>query len=467
MNLRRKFLLGASGAGALGALNTVVPIAGQGLFADLQRITAAAGDAVIGSAHAQAAEDYKALVCVFMFGGNDANNMVIPMDPSQYALYQRARGPLTLATKDILPIAPSNTGGVPYALHPAMTGMQTLFKGGKAAVIANVGPLAVPTTKAQIMAREVALPPNLYSHSDQQAQWQSSISDGTGRTGWGGRIGDLVQALNTNRGTTCVSLAGNNLWQTGATLTSYKVSPSGNFGFDFYKQNSNDPVSVSVGEILASQRQHPFEQAWLTVIQRALENQRVIAQAVTAQQTQSTFPNTGLGNQLKMAARLISARGALGVKRQTFFCSIGGFDTHGDDQLQRQQQLLGEVSAAMAAFYDATVTMGVADKVTTFTASDFCRNLQSNGKGSDHAWGSHHLIAGGAVKGAAMYGTFPNLTLGGPDDINNTGVWIPTTAVDQYAGTLAKWFGVAPADMPAVIPNLTKFTPADMGFMTI
>ncbi len=271
--------------------------------------------------------------------------------------------------------------------------------------------------------------------------------------------------MNTNRGATCISLAGNNLWETGSTITSYKVSPSGNFGFDFYKPESNDPLSVSIGEILASQRTHLFEQAWLSTIQKALENQRVLSQAITSQQFNNAFPNTGLGAQLRMAARLIAARTALGLKRQTFFCSIGGFDTHGDDQMNRQQQLLGEISAAVSAFYDATVALGVADKVTTFTASDFGRNLQSNGQGSDHGWGSHHLVVGGAVKGGALYGTFPNLTVGGPDDVGRTGVWIPTTAVDQYAATMARWFGVSPTEMPTVIPNLIKFAPADMGFM--
>jgi uncharacterized protein (DUF1501 family) len=463
MTSRRNFLLATGGALAASTLPGTGT--GSGMLATLQRITAAAGDALVGHAHAQAADDYKALVCVFMFGGNDGNNLLIPGDAGQYAAYSRARGPLALAQNAVLPITPGNTGGVPYALHPAMTGVQGLFRNGRAALVANVGTLVAPTTKAQYDARSVPLPANLFSHSDQQAQWQTGISDGSGRTGWAGRIGDLVQSQNGNRGATCVSLAGNNLWETGATLTSYKVSPSGSFGFDFYKPGSSEPLSVSIGEILASQRSHLFDQAWLDVINRALENQRVMSGAIGSQQFATGFPNTGLGAQLRMAARLISARAALGVKRQTIFCSIGGFDTHGDDQLQRQQQLLGEISDAVTAFHDATVTLGVADKVTLFTASDFGRNLQSNGKGSDHGWGSHHLVVGGGVVGGALFGTFPNLTLGGPDDANNTGVWIPTTSVDQYAATMARWFGVAPADMATVMPNLGRFASADLGFM--
>lgn len=452
MNTRRKLLLAGLGGG-LGAMT------------DLQRITAAAGQALIGSAHAQTADDYRALICLFMFGGNDCNNTVLPVDAGQRGLYNQARGPLALDANQVLPISPTNTGGLTYALHPAMTGMQKLFQQGKAAILANVGPLAAPTTKAQYEANSVPLPPNVGSHSDQQAQWQSSISDGSGRSGWAGRVGDLVQTLNSNRGATCISLAGNNLWQTGASISSYKVSPSGNFGFDFYKPNSSEPISISISEMLNQSRAHLFEQAWLSTMQRALENQRVMAGAITSQEFTANFPNSNIGTQLRMAARLITARSALGVKRQTIFVSVGGFDTHGDDQLGRQQQLLGEISAAVSAFYDATVAMGVADKVTLYTASDFGRTLQSNGAGSDHGWGGHHFIVGGAVNGGMMYGTYPNLARRGPDDTGGSGVWIPTTSVDQYSATLARWFGVSATDMSTVFPLLSRFSTPDLGIM--
>jgi uncharacterized protein (DUF1501 family) len=454
-HLSRRKLLTFAGAGAA-----------AGAMFDLNTITAAAGDALLSSAHAQASgDDYRCLVCIFMFGGNDANNMLIPIDPAGYASYAAKRGPLQLPQASLLPIPTAVTGGVPYALHPSMIGLQKLFQSGRAAAVANVGPLALPTTKVQYNDRSVLLPPNLFSHSDQQAQWQSSISDGGAtRTGWAGRLGDLLQSQNSNRSATLISLAGNNLWENGTTLSSYKVSPSGNFGFDFYKPSSkSDPMSISVGEILNAQRTHMFEKEWVKTIERSLENQRVLAQAISSQQFASAFPNSGLGNQLKMAARLIASRAALGVKRQTLFCSIGGFDTHGDDQLGRQQQNLGEISAAVAAFYDATAQLGVADKVTTFTASDFGRNLASNGRGSDHGWGSHHFVVGGAVK-SGLYGTFPNLTVGGPDDLGQ-GVWIPTTAVDQYAASMARWFGVTPTEVATIFPNASKFGSTDLGFL--
>jgi uncharacterized protein (DUF1501 family) len=450
--LRRRLLLGAGGAAAI----------------DLERIAAAAASAISTNSWAQAApagEDYRCLVCLFMYGGNDSNNMVIPMDDAQHAIYAAKRGPLVIQKNNVLAIPTSNTGSLKLGLHPAMAALQKVFTNGKASVVANVGPLATPTTKAQWDARSVALPPNLFSHSDQQIQWQTSAVDGP-RIGWGGRLMDMFQTANSNRTASSISLAGNATWANGTTLQAYKVSPGGKFGFDFFKPSSgSDPVSVAVNEMLSAPRGHLLEREWVSTINRSVVAQENFAKAIASTAFATAFPNNGLGNQLKMAARLIASRQALGIKRQTLFVSIGGFDTHGDDQPQRQQQLLGEISGAVAAFYDATVQLGLADKVTLFTGSDFGRNLASNGKGSDHGWGSHHLVVGGAVKGGQLYGTFPNLTVGGPDDVGNQGIWIPSTSVDQYAATLAQWFGVPSTELATLFPTLNRFSSSNLGFV--
>jgi len=409
--------------------------------------------------------DYKALVCLFMYGGNDANNMLVPIDAAEYAVYQRGRSNLALPQANLLPIAPSNTGGQLFGLHPAMTGLAQIFTAGKAAMVANVGPLMVPTTKTQWSTRSVPLPSGLFSHSDQQDAWQSAIYDNAGRSGWGGRFMErLAPPGSANRGYSCISLAGGNLWETGdQSLVAYKVSSSGTLGFDFFNPTGTDPLSLAINETLADQRSHLFHQAWLQTMGRSIEVQKVLSDALKGATVQTVFPNTGLANQLRTVARFISARQGLGLNRQVFFVSIGGFDTHGDDQLQQQNRLLGEISAAVSAFYQSTVDMGVADNVTLFSASDFGRTLASNGQGSDHGWGSHHFVVGGGVRGGQLYGRYPNLTVGGPDD-TGTGRWIPGLATDQMAATLARWFGADTSVLNAVLPRLQNFTP-DIGFM--
>ena len=437
----------------------------------LLRLTAAASAAGLGlgtlahlSASAQSAGDYRALVYLFMFGGNDGNNLLVPMETAEYASYQRARTNLALARNTLLPIQPRNAPGRQFGLHPAMTGLQTLFNQGQAALLANVGSLAAPTTKAQFASRSVPLPDNLYSHSDQQSQWQSAVVDQPGRSGWGGRMVERLLAAETaNRGYGLVSVAGSNLWQTSdRNLAAYKVSAAGNFGFDFYKAGNTDALSVALTETLAERREHVLEQTWTDVVGRSVENQRILTQALGGPGLATAFPDSGLGRQLRMVARLVSARAQLGLTRQCFFCSIGGFDTHGDEQLGRQNQLLGEVSAAVAAFYQATVELGVANQVTLFSGSDFGRTYQSNGQGSDHAWGSHHFVVGGAVRGGQLVGRFPDLTVNGPDDAGD-GKWIPGIAVDQLGATLGRWFGAGSA-LGEVFPRLSRFD-ADLGFM--
>ena len=436
---RRQFL--KCGMAALG---------GAAMLGDLTRIAHAVGPV----------SDYKALVCIFMFGGNDGNNLLIPRDTAGYAEYARGRGPrLALAQQDLQPLNLTNTGGRQFGLHPDMPQLAAVINQGKGAVLANAGPLSAPLTRTQYRNQSAPIPPNLFSHSDQQFQWQTSVTDLPIRTGWGGRLLDFYLSQNQSQAASAVSLVGRSTFLNGVQASGFSVSSSGRFGLNFYESDSaTDPVSVAFRKILAAQRPHLFEAAWLDTLSRSIETQRLFNSAInTAPALQTQFPNSNLGDQLKTAARLIAARNALGIKRQTFFCSLGGFDTHGEGQLADQRDNLATISAAMAAFYNATVELGVASQVTAFTASDFGRDLPANGNGgSDHGWGSHHLIVGGDVRGARLYGKFPTLVVDGPDD-SGGGRWIPTTAVDEYAATFARWFGVSNAEMPTLFPNIGRF----------
>jgi uncharacterized protein (DUF1501 family) len=423
---------------------------------------------LVRSAYAQsAATDYKALVAVFMFGGNDGNNLLVPLDASGYADYTSGRGSLALAQGELAAINPTNTGGRPFALHGSMGALASLFASGQAAAIANVGPLVKPTTRAQWQNDDTFSPPNLFSHSDQQNQWQSAAAETGARSGWGGRIADQIAGLNGLQNiATAVAVNGRSFFQQGATVTPYAVSPSGYFGFESFDPKSTEPVSVAFGEMYKTKRTHLFEAAWNDVIKRGIDTQQVFQDALNnAPQLAAVFPQTGLGDQLKTVARLIAARNALGVKRQVYFCSIGGFDTHGIDQRADQAELLSNVSNSLAAFYRATVELNVANNVTAFTMSDFGRDFPANGNGgSDHGWGSHHVIVGGAVQGTKLYGTFPTLRVGGPDDTSG-GRWIPTTATEQYAATLARWFGLSSSEIATAFPTLSRFPGGMLAFV--
>jgi uncharacterized protein (DUF1501 family) len=426
---------------------------------------------LVRSAYAQntaPTSDYKALVAVFMFGGNDGNNLLIPFDTAGFADYTFGRGKLALERSELAAINPINTGGRPFALHGSMNALAELFVQGKAAAIANVGPLVKPTTRVQWQNDDSFSPPNLFSHSDQQNQWQSATADTGTRSGWGGRIADQVVALNGVQNiATAIAVNGRSFFQQGATVTPYAVSPSGYFGFESYDPKSTNALSVGFGEMINVRRAHLFESAWNEVIKRGIDTQQVFQNALGAAPSLTTaFPQTGLGDQLQTIARLIAVRGALGVKRQVYFASVGGFDTHGEDQRADQAELLGNVSNAMAAFYRATVELGVANSVTAFTMSDFGRDFPANGNGgSDHGWGSHHLVLGGGVQGNKLYGTFPTLKVNGPDDTTG-GRWIPTTATEQYAATLARWFGLSASEIATAFPTLNRFASSDLGFLS-
>lgn len=412
--------------------------------------------------------DYRALVCLFLYGGNDANNLLVPTDSARHALYARPRPNLALPRESLVALTSAAGGASGFGVHPAFAPLAPLFASGQAAVVANAGTLVVPTTQAQYAARSVPLPANLFSHSDQQNAWQSALVDVAARNGWGGRLLErLVAAGSNNRGYSAISLAGANLWQGGdRTLTPYRVSSSGQFGFDFYDPAGSDPLSAAINSLLGEARSDPFEQTWATMMGRSIDSQRVITAALGAARLKTVFPDTGLGRQLQMAARLIGARDALGLRRQCFFCSLGGFDTHGDDQLQRQSEAFGEIATAVAAFHAATVELGVARQATLFTASDFGRTLASNGKGTDHGWGAHQWVVGGAVRGGRVLGRFQDLAIGGADDAGQ-GVWIPSTSVDQIGGELARWFGADTALVDEVFPHLAHFDRQALGLMDL
>jgi len=426
----------------------------------------------IAEAGAQSAPDYKALVCVFMFGGNDGNNTLIPIDTAGYGQYAAARPPssaINLAQASLLPIQPVNLG-MPFGLHPALPELQTLFAQRKMAILANVGTLLQPTTRAQYNAG--VRPLSLYSHADQQAQWQSSISNNAAGTGWGGRLADKVASFNAASGFPVVtSLDGTVLFTTGTATVPLTIPVTGSFALSGYSSSAAANARLAaVKQLLIQGSTNTFVTGANAIGSQALQLSATVNPILAS--TNSTvapiFANqkTGTANQLYQVAKMIEARAATGAKRQIFFVQLGSFDTHGD-QINRQQNLFAELSPALKAFYDATVTLGVSAQVTTFTLSDFGRTFQpASGGGTDHAWGSHHFIIGDSVKGGSMYGLYPQLVLAGPSDAETEGRWLPSTSVDQYGATLARWFGVGSADLGTVFPNLAKFPTSDLGFMS-
>jgi len=424
---------------------------------DLRRVAAAAPTS---------SADYKALVCVFLYGGNDSNNMLVPYDPTDYASYAAVRQGLALPQNTLLPINLLAGGdGRLWSLHPTMTGLQTLFSQQKMAILANVGPLVAPVTLDGWNNGTAALPPQLFSHSDQTLHWQTSIPDQPPSTGWGGRVADMLRALNgTAQISMSMSLAGSNNFQVGNFLSEFQVQPGGTPGLANYTTDPTDPQSNALRALLQASYGNLFQSGYRDIFSHALSND-LLLQSVFASlpPLQTQFPQTDLGTQLQTVAQLIQARTPLAQQRQVFFVATGGFDTHGG-QLPAQVQLLQEVNDAVSAFYAATVELQVQNSVTAFTASDFGRTFLSNGDGSDHGWGSHHLIVGGAVHGGRLFGRVPTLAINGPDDTGD-GRWIPTTSVDEYSATLAKWFGVSASDLPTVFPNLYRFNNGDLGFM--
>lgn len=450
---RRKFLIQSSAAAAMAsnpALSYSQLIGSSGAF-----------------------DDYRALVCIFLFGGNDSFNMLVPNTDAEYSAYAASRQNLAVAREDLLAINPLShaPGSQPFGLHPSMSGLQGLFETGSAAFVANLGPLVEPTSKTQYQEKSVALPSQLFSHNDQQSQWHSLKGANTSTTGWAGRVSDLIESeVMSQKMPTNSSLSGTSSFQSAANTVAYVMGENGPLQFDGF---SDDPASflfdqkLAFQNILDAQYNSIYERGFVDVQQRALGSADTVFEAITnaenSGQITTEFPDTGLGRQLSTVAKLIASRDELDMQRQIFFVGTGGFDSH-DDQNLNQPGLLGGVSDALVAFYNATLDIGIADRVTSFTQSDFGRTLTSNGDGTDHAWAGNQVVMGAAVNGREIYGEYPVLEIDGPEDVGG-GRIIPSISADQYAATLAGWFGIPDADLDIVAPNLSNFAQRDLGFM--
>ncbi|HVY08142.1 MAG TPA: DUF1501 domain-containing protein [Burkholderiales bacterium] len=427
--------------------------------------------AAMGEAAASTATDYKALVCIFLYGGNDYGNTLIPYDNARYTIYQGMRPTLAYAQADLAAtvLAPSVAlpGGDQYALAPELAPLLPLFSSNKLAVMLNVGTLVQPTAKADYTAKSVPLPPKLFSHNDQQSVWQSSAPEGA-TSGWGGRMGDLFVSGNGNATFTCVNVSSNAVFLSGRTAVQYQVSSTGPVALNGVKSPlfGSTTCSNALQALVTAPRTHLFESEYTRVMSRSLVAGDALTAAFAGGPTINTvFPaDNGLADQLEFVARMISTSNEVGAKRQVFFVSLGGFDNH-DGLASIHPGLLTSVADAMSAFHAATVELGVANQVTTFTASDFGRTLTGS-NGSDHGWGSMHFMLGGAVHGGRFYGAVPEVANDGPDDVGQ-GRLLPSTSVDQYAATLGKWFGISDSNLLSVLPNLVHWNASDrnLGFV--
>jgi uncharacterized protein (DUF1501 family) len=436
-------------------------------------------------AQGSGSSDYRALVCIYLQGGNDGHGTVIATDPDSFAAFTQARSGapgLAYPISELLPInLTTPQPGRTFALNPYLTGVQNLFNSGRAAIVANTGTLVTPATKTQINANSVALPDSLYSHFDQTAAWQAIASNlGSGeRVGWGGAVADAIEAMNMNSNSmfTCISTAGNALFLAGQTSFQLNVTPAGPIPINGLTQPPFGSSSNPLSAILSGDETNLFAQEYEVVIQRSIQAQAMLASAMAPagvggvpnapqylDPVSMKLTDNPLADSLQTVARIISGRAGLGVTRQIFYVQLGSFDTH-NNQAQIHSQLLTQLGAALEYFDGLMVNMGLSDNVTAFTISDFGRTLTCNSNGTDHGWGSHHFVLGGAVKGQNMYGQYPVVGVNQANDVG-AGRLIPTTAVEQYAGTLASWFGLSDSEIRTVFPNFGNFgSDPYLGFM--
>jgi uncharacterized protein (DUF1501 family) len=403
--------------------------------------------------------DYKGLVCLFLSGGIDSFNMLVPRGPAEYAEYAGVRADLALPQNTLLPITPATPDGREYGLHPGLIELQSLFAQGRLALISNVGTLVEPTTLAQFQNGSVSLPLGLFSHSDQAMHWQTSLPDKRSQIGWAGRIADILQEGNCNQNISMnISLSGNNVWQTGASTAHYTITQNGSVGLRDYGSTAPEAqiFTNAIDSLLGLNYQHLFEKTYAQRMRGAIDADVEFSAAIDSlAPLQTQFSPNSLSQRFRMIAQTIAVRNVLGMSRQTFFVQAGGWDHH-DEVILSQEAMLPVISAALSEFYTALEEIGVENDVTTFTASDFARTLSSNGRGSDHAWGGNHMVLGGAVNGGDIYGTFPDLFLGNSLDTNR-GRLIPTTSVDELFAELATWFGVPAPDLELILPNISRF----------
>ena len=423
----------------------------------------------LANAQVATGTDYRALVCVFLYGGNDAFNMLVPHSAGDYAAYAETRRSLAIAREDLLPLSPANSMPADYGLHPQMADLKVLFDTGKLSFIGNVGTLIEPTSQTDYLNNRVALPPQLFSHNDQQ-NFVMSLQANRNRQGWASRMADHMLDANSNQALSMnITLSGSNAFQMGGQSAPYAIGSGGVNEYWSLQPGNTEEWSVrrnaAYDALLAQSQSHVFASEFARTQRRSIELGGELRQALdTVSAPTTSFDGTSrLAGMLRMVSHLIAAREVLGMKRQIFFVGIGDYDTHGD-QINRHPALMGELNHALASFYNSTVELGVSEEVTTFTASDFGRTLTSNGDGTDHGWGSHQMVVGGNVDGGKIFGTMPELVIGSNDDIGE-GRIIPTTSVDQYAATLARWYGLTPVQIAETFPTLSNFNVADLGFM--
>jgi uncharacterized protein (DUF1501 family) len=412
--------------------------------------------------------DYRALVCVFLFGGNDSNNTIIPTDAANFSAYQSIRGSLALTTSELSPV--TSVSGAPFGFHSKLAEVASLFSSKELAVVANTGPLVQPLTRAQYQSQQAAIPLNLFSHADQQLAWQTSIAQGHSPTGWAGRAADYIasQNLNSSAFPSFFSVAGNALEGIGVNTQPVALAPGQSLTLSGFNSSAASQARLgAVNTLLTTESGVSLVQAANDTLSHSIGDASALAAALAkSTPLKTTFPTTAIAAQLKQVAQIIQVQSYLGMRRQIFFCSLGGFDTHAGE-LETHNNLYPQLSPALAAFYDATQELGMAQNVTTFTESDFSRTFQpTTTDGSDHAWGSHHLVLGGAVQGGQIYGKFPKFELAGPDDTDTRGRWIPSTSIDQYGATLSSWFGIPSSALATVFPNLANFPVSNLGFLS-